>query len=253
MDAMHIAATGLRSEQKQIEVISNNVANMQTPGFKRGRVNFVDVATAAIAGAAPAANAAEGRGTRVASTSTLFSDGEMRMSQNPLDIAIEGPGFFELDDGTGDLAYTRAGQFRLDADGYLVTVGGMRLANGFQVPLDATGLKIAANGDVTARLAGESEDSFLGSIELATFAAPEALQSSGDNLFRATDLAGSATYVKGGDPGAGKLHQGYVELANVELIDEMSALVMAQRAYQMNARVLQAADQVMDTINNLRR
>ena len=253
MDAMHIAATGLRSEQKQIEVISNNVANMQTPGFKRGRVNFVDVATAAIAGSAPVANASEGRGTRVASTSTLFSDGEMRMTQNPLDIAIEGPGFFELDDGVGGLAYTRAGQFRLDADGYLVTVSGMRLANGFQVPLDATGLKIAANGDVTARLAGESEDSFLGSIELATFAAPEALQSSGENMFRVTELAGAASYLKAGDAGAGTLHQGYVELANVELIDEMSALVMAQRAYQMNARVLQAADQVMDTINNLRR
>ncbi|RMH94070.1 flagellar hook-basal body complex protein [Lysobacter pythonis] len=251
MDAMHIAATGLRSEQKQIEVISNNVANMQTPGFKRGRVNFVDVAAAA----SPSVKVVEsrGNGTRVASTSTLFSNGEMRMTQNPLDVAIEGPGFFELDDGMGELAYTRAGQFRLDAEGYLVTAGGLRLANGFQVPLGASGLRISANGGVTAQLPGEVGDSFLGTIELAIFAAPEALQSQGGNLFRPTALAGTAIYLKPGDPGSGRLHQGYVELANVELIEEMSALVLAQRAYQMNARVLQAADQVMDTINNLRR
>lgn len=251
IDAMHNAASGLRSEQKQIDVISNNVANMQTPGFKRARVNFVDVA-------APLARAGEqqaisGNGTRISSTSLMFSGGDMKMTQNPLDLAIDGDGFFEVEGEDGTLSYTRAGQFHLDADGFLVTAQGQRLANGPQIPADAGNVRITSKGDVTVRLAGDADATVLGTIQLATFSVPQELQSVGDNRFAATERAGSVAYATPGENGLGELQQGYVELANVDLIEEMSALVLAQRAYQMNARVLQAADQVLETINNLRR
>ena len=254
IDALYISASGLRSEQKQIDVISNNVANMQTPGFKRSRVNFVEVAASGmpVAGAQEGA-ASHGNGTRILSTSTMFSPGELRMTQNPTDLAIEGDGFFELAGTDGAMVYTRDGQFRVDAEGNLVSVQGLPLSHGIQIPLGAADVRVAANGEVTALLAGDTERSSLGSIELTTFAAPDALTSIGDSGFSATDTAGAPSYGQPGDAGFGKLQQGYVELANVEMIDEMSALVMAQRAYQLNARVLQASDQVLETINNLRR
>lgn len=254
IDALYISASGLRSEQRQIDVISNNVANMQTPGFKRSRVNFVEVASASVAhGTTAADSGARGHGTRIASTTTLFAPGDLRMTQNPFDLAISGNGFFELEDENGGLVYTRDGQFRLDAEGYLVSVHGSRLAHGFPLPADATDVRIAANGEVTARLAGDPEPILLGTIELANFAAPDVLTPLGNNRFGATDASGAASYGRPGEVGFGAVQQGYVEMANVEMIDEMSALVMAQRAYQLNARVLQASDQVLETINNLRR
>lgn len=254
IDALYISASGLRSEQRQIDVISNNVANMQTPGFKRGRVNFVEVATASM-GASPSqtAETSRGNGTRILSTSTLFTPGELRMSRNTFDIAISGAGFFELEAEDGSLVYTRDGQFRVDTDGNLATVHGLPLARGIQIPADATDVLVAANGEVTALLAGDAERSALGTLELATFAAPDMLVSIGDNRFTASESTGAASYGQPGDAGFGQVQQGFVEMANVEMIDEMSALVMAQRAYQLNARVLQASDQILETINNLRR
>lgn len=254
IDALYISASGLRSEQRQIDVISNNVANMQTPGFKRGRVNFVEVATASL-GASPSQSAetSRGNGTRILSTSTLFTPGELRMSRNTFDIAISGAGFFELEAEDGSLVYTRDGQFRVDTDGNLATVHGLPLARGIQIPADATDVLVAANGEVTALLAGDAERSALGTLELATFAAPDMLVSIGDNRFTASESTGTASYGQPGDAGFGQVQQGFVEMANVEMIDEMSALVMAQRAYQLNARVLQASDQILETINNLRR
>lgn len=250
IDALFISATGLRSQQEQIDVISNNVANMQTPGFKRGRVNFAEIA--ALSGA-NGEQAAHGGGTQVLSTSTLFSAGELRLTQNPLDLAIEGEGFFELEDAGGGRVYTRAGQFRVDQDGHVVSVNGMRLAQGLQISPDALDVRIDREGEITARLGGDTERSVIGQIELASFAAPDALEGVGENVFAATERSGEAAIGRPGDAGYGKLQQGYLEMANVELIDEMTNLVMAQRAYQLNARVLQASDQLLETINNLRR
>lgn len=258
IDALHISASGLRSEQRQIDVISNNVANMQTPGFKRSRVNFVEVASASVssadAGAAgPAPMQSRGDGTRVLSTSTHFAPGEMRMTGNPLDIAIAGSGFFELEAEDGSLVYTRDGRFRVDAEGFLASVHGLRLAHGFQIPMDASDVVVATDGEVSALLGQDTERTVLGVIELANFAAPDALVALGDNRYAPNEQTGAASYGQPGDLGFGRLQQGRMEMANVEMIDEMSALVMAQRAYQLNARVLQAADQVLETINNLRR
>ena len=253
IDALYISASGLRSGQKQIDVISNNVANMNTPGFKRGRVNFVEVATARVAAATGSQIESTGNGTRIHSTTTMFGEGELRATQNPLDLAILGAGFFEFEAEDGTLVYSRDGQFRLDAEGQLVNVQGLRLSRPVQIPADATQVRIAPNGEVTAQLAGQAERTLLGVIELTAFAASDALVAIGDNRFTATEAAGAPAYGRPGDTGFGKVQQGYVEMANVEMVEEMTALVLAQRAYQLNARVLQASDQILETINNLRR
>lgn len=253
IDALYISASGLRSQQEQIDVISNNVANMQTPGFKRSRVDFAEVAALSPGTGDNVQAAAHGGGTQVLRTSTLFGEGELRPTGHPLDLAVEGLGFFELEDANGTRFYTRAGQFRVDPEGYLVAVNGMRLAQGLQIPPDALDVRIASNGEISARLGSDSERTILGEIELATFVAPDALVSAGENVFAATEQAGVATFGKPSDPGFGALRQGYLEMANVDLVDEMTSLVMAQRAYQLNARVLQASDQLLETINNLRR
>ena len=151
------------------------------------------------------------------------------------------------------MVYSRDGQFRIDAEGYLVTVQGLRLSQPIQIPTDASIVRIAQNGEVSALLAGDSERSVLGNIELTTFAAEDMLVSVGDNRYAASDAAGAPVYGRPGENNFGKVQQGFVELANVEMVEEMTALVLAQRAYQLNARVLQASDQILETINNLRR
>lgn len=253
IDALYISSSGLRSQQEQIDVISNNVANMQTPGFKRGRVNFAEVAAVSVPGESLfGVGSAHGGGSRVASTSLEFGAGALQPTRNPLDLAIDGQGFFELEDASGNRFYTRAGQFRLDEQGYLIAVNGMRLAAGIQVPGDASDLRVSVNGEVSALLPGAEEREVLGSIDLVTFASLDGLEAQGDNVFRATTTGAPVSTVAGED-GTGKLQQGYLEMANVDMIDEMTGLVLAQRAYQLNARVLQASDQILETINNLRR
>lgn len=254
IDALYISSTGLRSQQEQIDVISNNVANMQTPGFKRGRVNFSEIAAIPMPGeTVDRAGALHGGGSKVVSTSLEFGAGAMQPTRSPLDLAIDGNGFFELEDLSGNRFYTRSGQFRLDPQGYLSAVNGMRLTAGIQVPQDAIDVRVSANGEVSAALDGSEERTVLGSIDLVTFVSTDGLESHGDNVFRATMRSGEPMPAIAGEGGAGKLQQGYLEMANVDMIDEMTGLVLAQRAYQLNARVLQASDQVLETINNLRR
>ncbi|PWB29848.1 flagellar basal-body rod protein FlgG [Stenotrophomonas sp. SPM] len=256
IDALHIAASGLRSGQQQLDTISNNVANLQTPGFKRGRVNFADIATPLPAlGADPQTVIAEQRpgGVRIISTSTSFEPGEMRQTGNALDVAIDGAGFYEFEAADGGLVYSRSGQFRVDEDGFLRNYQGLRLSGDVQIPREGRDMKISAEGEVSVQMPDEVDRTVVGTIEVVRFAAAESMRSIGDNLYAVTPQAGSAVYGRAGSDGAGRLRQGQMEMANVEIIEEMSGLVLAQRAYQLNARVLQAADQVMDTINNLRR
>lgn len=253
IDALYISASGLRSQQEQIDVISNNVANMQTPGFKKSRISFAEVSGVGGPDAAQARPQFQGGGSEVLSTMPVFSEGELRPTQNPTDLAIEGAGFFEIENTEGEKLYTRSGQFRVDNEGYLVAANGFRLAQGVQIPSDAADLRISPEGVLTARLGNATERTELATLELASFAAADAMTAVGQNAFAPTDASGEATLGKPGDPGYGKLQQGYLEMANVDMVDEMTSLVLAQRAYQLNARVLQAADQVLETINNLRR
>lgn len=254
IDALYISSTGLRSQQEQIDVISNNVANMQTPGFKRAQVNFAEVAASITPGESVArAASTHGGGSRVASTSLEFGAGALQPTRGALDLAIDGLGFFELEDASGNRFYTRAGRFRLDDQGYMAAINGMRLVAGIQIPGTASDIQISTSGEVSALLPDSEERVVMGSIDLVTFTSMEGLESQGDNIFRATPEAGPPMSSIAGEDGTGKLQQGYLEMANVDMIDEMTNLVLAQRAYQLNARVLQASDQILETINNLRR
>ena len=254
VDALYIAASGLKADQQQIDVISNNVANMQTPGFKRSRVAFADVASvsrAAVEQGQPVGYA--GAGSAVLSTPSSFSEGSLEQTGNTFDLAIQGSGFFEVKDANGNRLYTRDGQLHVDDQGYLVTANGLRLTNSVQIPPDATNIKIDLQGGVTATLGNGSNPTTLGQLQLAAFPAPDGLSSIGDNTFAPTPAAGDPSIGRPGDPGFGQIQQGTLEMANVSMVSEMASLVIAQRAYQLNARLIQAADQILDTINNLRR
>lgn len=258
IEALYIATSGLRSEQTQIDVISNNVANINTPGFKKSRVSFADVSyhDAVVNSLKPAESAPNhmvGGGTDIASTHAQFSSGDIRVTSNPLDVAISGDGFLEVTDASGQPLYTRAGQFSVDKDGYLETVDGNRLSANIQIPADATKVNISPTGEVTVDLTGQSQPVSVGNIQLARFMNTEGLKPVGNNNYQATQESGDAIYGQPGDADMGILKQGCLEYSNVDMAEEMTNLVVAQRAYQLDARLVQAADQVLETIDNLRR
>lgn len=253
IDALYIATAGLKSQQAQIDTLSNNISNMQTPGFKSRRVAFGDVAVISPeqvqAGMSPQS---AGAGSEILSTSSVFSQGAMQQTNKVWDIGIQGEGFLEVVDGNGNHLYTRDGQLHVDNQGYLVTAAGDHLAQDFQVPPDVTDIRINQNGQVYATVGADQEQTLLGEIELSTFPSPEGLQLVGNNNFAPTQASGDPSVGRPNENGVGALMQGMLEGSNVDMVSEMSTLVIAQRAYQLNARVLQASDQILDTINNLR-
>lgn len=255
IDALYIATSGLQGQQSQIDAISNNLANMQTPGFKRSRVSFANVATATPSQVLQqdVQSSFAGAGTEVLATRPVFSEGALRQTGNTLDIAIRGAGFLEVVNAAGDHLYTRDGQLRLDQDGYLTTIDGSRLASNIQVPPDARDLVIDDTGKVSAKLGNDSEASQLGQIELSVFPSNDGLQAVSGNAYVPTQQSGDPSTGKPNDVGFGSILQGSLEQSNVDMVQEMTTLVLAQRAYQLNARILQAADEILDTINNLRR
>lgn len=251
IDALFISATGLRSQQQQIDVISNNVANLQTPGFKKSRVAFAAMTQAPVEGALP--TDATGLGSTVLSVGAVFTAGPLQPTGNPLDLAIDGPGLLEVLDPAGERRYSRAGRLVVDGEGFLSLPSGHRLSAAIQIPPDATDVRISREGEVLARLSGSDEDTPLGQIDLALVPSLEGLSALGENLFALTEASGEPTLGRPGEAGAGSIQQGYLESSNVDMVDEMTALVLAQRAYQLNARLLQASDQILETLNNLRR
>lgn len=256
IDALSIASSGLTANQAWIDSISNNVANMQTVGYKRSQVNFQDMVREVSIRDGSGANATmqlSGAGIQAAPATQVFTPGTMKDSGNPLDLAIQGDGFFEVAMANGELAYTRAGRFIRDMDGQMVLNSGQVLTSDIRIPPDAGKLVIKPDGMVQATVVETGEVINLGQIQVAGFASATNLQKMSDGLYRPTELSGAAIYSEPGQDGQGVLLQGYVEMSNVNLIDEMSGLVLAQRAYQMNARLLQAGDQILETINNLRR
>lgn len=256
IDALNIASSALAANQAWIDSISNNVANMQTIGFKRSEVNFHDrvrdVAVRDEAGATTLMSHA-GAGVQVGEPVQVFSPGTVRATGNELDLAIQGDGFFEVALPTGELAYTRAGRFHVDADGQLALADGQVLSGDVRVPPDVGRLQIKQDGQVQGTVSETGEVINLGQLQLVRFASAEQLSKLSDGLYRPSELSGEPVYAEPGRDGLGALLQGSIEMSNVNLIDEMSGLVLAQRAYQMNARLLQASDQVLETINNLRR
>lgn len=255
-DALYVAATGLFAHQSNVETIANNVANLGTTGFKKSRVVFQDLLSQAAGAATPGAapQAQHGVGVSAAQVARSFDAGELRQTDSPLDLAIQGDGFIEVLLPDGGTALTRGGTLHVGPDGNLATAEGYALKAGIAVPHDARQLTISRTGVVTA-LGGKDgkQAQDLGSIELVLCPNPQDLAPLGGGLYKAPDEGARLVAVQPGEEGAGTLAQGFLEASNVKMADEMVSLMMAQRAYEMSAKVMQAADEMLAISNNLRR
>ncbi len=265
-EALYIAATGMQAQQLNLDTIANNLANMNTVGFKKARVSFADLvgneaAPAAQGGgvsselaAAPLASLDRpGSGVSVAAVSKVFDVGDLKQTGSSFDVAINGDGFLELTLPDGSRAYSRGGTLKVNADGQLVNEAGQVLAPGIAVPIDATAIAIEPDGRVRIAVPGQLGPVEAGRLELVKFANPGALAALGANTYRATEGSGEATPAHPGEDGVGTLVQGYLEGSNVKITDEFVGLMMAQRAYEANVKVLQASDELAGLVNNLRR
>lgn len=257
LDSLYIAATGMNAQQLNVDTISNNLANVSTTGFKRGRVNFEDLVYRQLPQAArtPIGEtvARMGSGVSIGSAAQLFGAGDLKKTELPLDLAIRGNGFFEVLLPDGGMAYTRAGSLKLDPDGRLSTAQGHLLSPEIQVPPDASNLAIDADGTVRVTLPDEAQPVEIGQLELASFMNPGGLKPLGDNLYAPTEASGDAQTGKPGERGLGSVAQGFVEGSNVKLVEEFVSLVVAQRAYEASAKAIQASDEMLSIINGLRR
>jgi len=258
--SLYTAATGMEAQQLRMDVISNNLANASTTGFKKTRAEFEDLLSETIKGAgAPGprgggdpAPLQVGLGVRTGSTTRSFGQGDALTTNNPLDLAIQGTGFFKIQQANGEPAYSRAGNFRLDATGRLVTQHGEMVEPGITVPPDATQVTIGADGAVTAIQAGRPDPVSLGQLELDTFTNPAGLNSIGNNLFTQSAGSGEPVQAKPGEQGAGTLAQGMLEGANVKAVEEMIDMIACQRAYELNSKIISTADQMLQRLTNIR-
>lgn len=258
--ALSTAATGMEAQQTRIDVVANNLANVNTNGFKKSRAEFNDLLYQTVR--APGANEGQGivnptglqvgLGTRSVSTERMHSIGELKQTNNPLDIAIDGDGFLQVMQPNGQLAYTRGGNLRLSAAGQIVTADGIPVEPGITVPSDATQLTIAADGTVSVSVAGAQQQVELGQLQLASFTNPAGLSAQGRNLFLPTAASGVAVVGKPAEQGRGSLMQGTLEMSNVKVVEEMIELIAGQRAYDVNSKVIQAADEMLRTTTQLR-
>lgn len=253
IESLYIAETGLNSQQKMIDVISNNIANISTPGYKKANVSFAELVAQVPPDAMADAVTENGKGVQVAAIQLDFRPGELKQTGHPMDLAINGDGFLAIDLPDGETGFCRAGRLRIGDDGFLTNADGLRLQPAIQVPPESTELTITRSGVVLTRVQGGDELIELGQLEIIRFAEPTGLRARGANIFQATEQAGVMTAGAPGANGYGMLVQGYAEMANVSMNEEMVSLMLAQRGYQLNARLVQVADQVLETINNIRR
>lgn len=260
--ALFSAASGMNAQQTNVDNIAHNLANANTVGYKMRRAQFQDLLYQTITQPGAAAGTQTivpsglqiGLGTRTVSNSISFAQGSFSQTENPLDLVIEGRGFFQVRRASGETAYTRSGQFHLDRDGNVVTADGDLLEPQITIPADAQSVAIAADGTVSFKLPGQTNTQIGGQIQLANFANPAGLNSIGRNLFTSTDASGEATIGNpGGQEGNGTLLQGYVEQSNVSVVEEFINLIVSQRAYEANSKVVKAADEMYSQVNNLSR
>jgi len=258
IDSLYIGATGMQAQQLHVDVIANNLANVNTSGFKKNRISFEDAFYQA---ANPVLNTSNestnpimlGMGSIVSSNSKLFSQGTIKATDSQLDVAIQGNGFFEVLLPDGSSAYTRYGAFKITDSGMLGTTSGYELKQQIQIPSDVSEIVIDNQGKVSGRTPGNTSLVELGQLELVNFQNPEGLDAIGENLFTASSKAGPPLIGQPGSDGLGILAQKYLEASNVNLADEMVNLVLAQRAYELNSKVVQASDEMLSIGNNLRR
>lgn len=256
MRALSIAATGMTAQQTNVEVIANNIANVSTTGFKRSRAEFTDLLYQAdrIAGGATRARQTVpegtdiGLGVRPAAVRSLHLQGALSRTGNPLDLAINGRGWFQVTNAEGELAYARSGSFSRNAEGQLVNVDGRPLQPRITIPADASEIVISDSGAVSVRSGASGQLRNVGQIMIARFANEAGLEPMGGNLWRVTQASGAAVTSQPGEPGTGTIQQGYLEASNVDPVKEITELISAQRAYEMNSKVVQAADDMYGTI-----
>jgi flagellar basal-body rod protein FlgG len=255
------AATGMEAQQLNIDIISNNLANVNTAGFKKSRVDFQDLlyqtlrpaGTSEAQGAQVPTGIQVGLGVRAAAVQKIFSQGDYQQTSNPLDLVIQGDGFFQITTPSGETAYTRDGSFKRDATGRMVTSDGNALEPQITIPADATAVSIGSDGTVSITLPGQTASQEIGKIQIAKFSNPAGLNSLGRNLFAATSASGDPIADVPGSNGLGSLGNGFVEMSNVKVVEEMVNMIVAQRAYEVNAKAIQTADDMLGIANNLRR
>lgn len=258
LDSLFVGASGMYAQQTKIDVVANNLANVNTAGFKKNRVNFEDLLYHNIARANglignPGNSYSLGAGAAIAATDKIFTPGDVKKTGQPFDLAIKGQGFFEVTLPDGSLGYTRNGAFQVDPQGMLTTSDGYPLSSSIQVPADATNVTISPSGQVSVTEPNQTGPVVIGQLNLDTFVNPAGLQAQGNNIYIPTASSGAATPSEPAQNGAGEIAQGYLEGSNVNLINEMVDLVMAQRAYEMNSKVVQASDQLLSISNGLYR
>jgi flagellar basal-body rod protein FlgG len=262
-DALSIGATGMQAQQLNVDTIANNLANVNTTGFKKSRVSFSDLVSqetqrSLAAQADQDAGVVGGLaktsgGVGVGSLSKLFDMGDLRKTESALDVAIQGDGFFEVSMPDGTKAFTRGGTLKIGRDGQLATQSGHPIKPGLSIPENAQSMTITADGHVKVQTANQSNPIEVGRIDLVRFTNPAALSAQGDNLYRESENSGEPIAGRPGEDGTGFLAQGFLEGSNVKMVDEMVNLMVAQRAYEASVKVVQAADEMLGMINNLRK
>jgi flagellar basal-body rod protein FlgG len=259
--ALYSAASGMTAQQLNVDNIANNLANANTAGYKMRRAQFQDLLYQSIV--QPGANAGQqttvpsglqlGLGTRASSNEIIFTQGNFNQTSNPLDVVIQGNGFFQVRMTSGNLAYTRDGSFQIDKNGVMVDSSGNPLEPQITIPANAQSVTIAADGTVSYLTPGQANAQQAGQIQIAGFQNPAGLNSIGKNLYQPTDASGDPTVAApGGQEGLGSLMQGYTEQSNVSIVDEFINLIVAQRAYEANSKVVKAADEMYQQVNNLK-
>jgi flagellar basal-body rod protein FlgG len=259
--ALYTAASGMNAQQANIDNTANNLANVNTSGFKKSRVEFEDLVYQQIkAPGMPTSQEGEapigleaGLGVRAVATARNFGTGNLRSTSAPLDIAIEGQGFFQVTMPGGETGYTRAGAFHLNGQGQIVTSEGYQLSPAITIPAGTTTIMVSKDGIVSAVASGQTDPQQIGTIELAQFQNPAGLQAKGGNIFVATIASGDPGTSTPGADGLGTLAQGFLEDSNVSVVEEMVNMILGQRAYEANSRVIRAADEMLSQVNNLAR
>ncbi|TXC68777.1 flagellar basal-body rod protein FlgG [Sphingorhabdus soli] len=255
--ALQVARTGLDAQNTKMRVIANNLANVNTTGFKRDRAQFETLAYQQVVQQGAAADSqnkyavglALGTGVAVSGTARIDTQGSLQTTGNALDLAIEGAGYFQVAMPDGTNAYTRSGNFNMTADGSMVTSEGLPLQPQIQIPSGATAVTIGADGTVSATLPGQSEPSELGKIELANFVNSAGLQSIGNNLLKETGASGAPIIGAGGEEGRGVMRQGALEGSNVNIVEELVDMIETQRAYEVNSKMIKATDEMLQFAN----
>jgi len=261
MSALNIAATGMLAQQLNVEVISNNIANLNTTAFKRQRPEFQDLlyqdqrpvgAQSSDTGTIVPVGVQVGSGVKAAAVYRITQQGNLLTTDNPLDVAIQGRGYFQIQEPDGTTAYTRAGSFQLSPTGEIVTADGFVVDPGITLPNNTVAVTINPSGQVLASIAGQATPQTVGQFQLAAFPNEAGLEQLGGNLLRETPASGSPTTGNPGSTGFGQLQQGFLETSNVNVVSEITNLITAQRAYEMNSKVIQTADAMSATLTTIR-